>query len=330
MTALLALFLAVGAFAYPLALPIPLLALAVLLWPERRRLRAAVAPRGSWLRRRLVAARSRCAASLEKAVTAVEPVVDPAAIAAAPWGGDLTRFMPEHQFVALPSTGCCSSSSARCSSPRSCGSCAASRATLALGPRRVVLVFGAASPRSWFRPRDFGWYFHFKALAFVGPLAVLLAAVGISRLRRLRVGAAARARRCSRVQGARDEMVVHVRPDAARRSPRCARSTRCCPPGASVRLDMAPNQQLWGAYFLSGQPRVLADAPLTTTSYPHVPGVDQGRLRARRPPRHAAAARGAGRPAVARRVVRALPPATRTCRAPTAARGAMVQTVDTI
>ncbi|MDQ3741141.1 MAG: hypothetical protein M3389_09395, partial [Actinomycetota bacterium] len=35
--ALLALFLAVGAFAYPLALPIPLVALAALLWPERRR-----------------------------------------------------------------------------------------------------------------------------------------------------------------------------------------------------------------------------------------------------------------------------------------------------
>src|SRR4029077_13811888 len=36
--ALLALFLAIAAFAYPLALRIPLAALAVFLWPERRRL----------------------------------------------------------------------------------------------------------------------------------------------------------------------------------------------------------------------------------------------------------------------------------------------------
>ena len=42
------------------------------------------------------------------------------------------------------------------------------------------------------------------------------------------------------------------------------------PAGASVRLDMAPNEQLWGAYFLSGQP-VCSIVPLSTTSYPHVP-----------------------------------------------------------
>jgi hypothetical protein len=41
------------------------------------------------------------------------------------------------------------------------------------------------------------------------------------------------------------------------------------PPGASVRLDMAPSEQIWVAYMLSGQP-LCSIVPLTGTSYPHV------------------------------------------------------------
>ena len=86
------------------------------------------------------------------------------------WGGDLFAFSPEHEFLALPIAA----------------------ALIVLGPllavaivlelRRQprglalalgsVLVFGVVAAL-WFRSRDIGWYFHFKALAFTGPLAVL-------------------------------------------------------------------------------------------------------------------------------------------------------------
>ena len=70
-------------------------------------------------------------------------------------------------------------------------------------------------------------------------------------------------------QGARDEMAVTF--DQTPRQLTALREVDALlPEGASVRLDMAPNEQLWGAYFLAGQP-VCAIVPLTTTSYPHVP-----------------------------------------------------------
>ena len=259
--ALLALFLLVGAFAYPLLVPIPLLALAVLLWPERHRLRG----RWRWWMAPLVLlALVPLRGVVEKMASAVGVVADPGA-SLRTWGGDLVAFIPEHQFVGMSSTS----------------------ALVVLGPlllvatvwelRRqpralalalgAVLLFGAVAA-AWFRPRDFGWYFHFKALAFVGPLALLIAAVGVSRLRRLAwvpllvlvlVG----------VQGARDEVVITFD-----QTPRWLTGVRgaddVLPPGRSVRLDMDPARQLWVAYFMAGQP-LCSQRPLLETSYPHVP-----------------------------------------------------------
>jgi hypothetical protein len=45
--------------------------------------------------------------------------------------------------------------------------------------------------------------------------------------------------------------------------------SRALPPGASVRLDIPPPQQLWGAYFLAGRP-LCSQLPLLDTDYPHV------------------------------------------------------------
>jgi hypothetical protein len=264
--ALLGLFLAVGAFAYPLAVPIPLIALAVLLWPERRRLRGLWRGRRSllWMVPLAVVLAVPVLGVLEKAASAVGVVVDPTR-SLETWGGDLTGFIPEHQFLAMPSTS----------------------ALLVLGPfllaaivwelRRQprglalalggILLFGALAA-AWFRPRDFGWYFHFKALAFVGPLAVLVAVVAVSRLRRL-AWVALGLLALLALQGARDEVVVNFD-----QTPRAVTELRevdaLLPEGAAVRLDMDPNQQLWAAYFLAGQP-LCSQRPLTDTSYPHVP-----------------------------------------------------------
>jgi hypothetical protein len=259
--ALLALFLLVGAFAYPLALPIPLLALAVMLWPERRRLR------GLWRRWMLLPALVLLVplwGVLEKAASAVRPVVDPGMSLAA-WGGDLLHFVPEHQFVGMPSTSALVVLGPVLLVAIAWELRAQPRAlAIALG---AVLVFGALAA-VWFRQRDVGWYFHFKALAFVGPLAVLLAAVAVSRLPRL-AWPALLALVVLGVQGARDEMAVTF--DQTPRPMTALRSVDArLPPGASVRLDMDPNEQLWGAYFLAGQ-RTCSLQPLTNTSYPHVP-----------------------------------------------------------
>ena len=266
--ALLLLFLMVGAFAYPLALPIPLLALGVLLWPERHRLLAA---RRLWNGRRsllwmlplalVLAVPAR--GVVEKMAAAVGVVADPTA-SLGTWGGDLVRFIPEHQFVGLPSTvlllvlgpvfAVAIAWELR-RQPR--------RLAIALG---CVLVFGALAA-AWFRPREAGWYFHFKVLAFVGPLAVLLAVVAVSRLRRL-AWIPLSAIVLFGVQGAKDELVITFD-----QTPRWMTEVRAVderlPPGTSVRLDVDASRQLWTAYFLPGQP-LCSQRPLFNTSYPRV------------------------------------------------------------
>jgi len=264
--ALLALFLAVGAFAYPLMLPIPLAALAVLLWPERRRLRGLWrGPRSLlWMVPLALVAAVPVRGVVEKANSALGVVLDPTASLRS-WGGDLVAFIPEHQFVGMPSTsalvligipllGALVYELRR--QPR--------ELALALG---AVLVFGVLVA-VWFRPREYGWYFHFKALAFVGPLALLVATAGVSRLRRLR-GAALTLLVLLVLQGARDEISMTF--DQTPRNYTELRTVdRLLPAGASVRLDLDPPRQLWAAYFLSGQP-LCSRTPLLNTSYPHVP-----------------------------------------------------------
>ena len=262
--ALLAIVLLVGAFAYPLLLPIPLVALAFLLWPERGRLRGLWR---WWTVPLLLLALVPLQGVIEKMAAAVGVVVDPDSDLRS-WGGDLVGFVPEHQFVGLPTTTWLLVLGVPLAvaivwelrrQPRALGA--------ALG---AILVFGIVAA-AWFRPRDFGWYFHFKALAFVGPLALLIATVALSRLRARRWLAPAllAVLVAIGIEGARDETVmtfdqtpvwlIGVR-DAADH----------VPPGDSIRFDVDPPTQLWTGYFLASRP-VCSQRPLLGTSYPHVP-----------------------------------------------------------
>ena len=267
--ALLALFLAIGAFAYPLALPIPLLALAALLWPERRRLGAV---RDLWRGPRTLLWLLPLAALLaypaygvaEKAISAIRPVVDPGFSLVA-WGGDLLAYRPEHDFLALPSE----------SALIVLGPILAVAIVLELrrAPRPLAVAFGAVLvfgvvATIWFRSRDYGWYFHFKTLAFAGPLAVLLAAVAVSRLRR---GAAIALAVLVWLAGlaATDELKLTFDQNPPGIT-QLADLDASLPADASVRLDVDRSRQLWVAYFLSGQ-RLCSQRPLLETSYPHVP-----------------------------------------------------------
>jgi hypothetical protein len=268
--ALLALLLAVLAFAYPLALPLPLLVLAVLLWPERRRLgalwrRVWRGPRSLlWMVPLGLVLLVPVAGVWEKMLSAAtllassRPLTD--------WGGDLKGWFPEPWFLGAPSWA----------------------ALAVVGPLLAVLgwrgLAGAPAPLRralgallafgavfavYFRIRDVGWYFHFKTLAFIAPVGLALAAAGAARVPR-RVGMASLVvLLAAAVASARRE--VDTTFDELPRSVLALRDVDAAlPPGRSVRLDVDPQQQNWVAFWLHGQ-ALCSRRPLLHTSYPHVP-----------------------------------------------------------
>jgi hypothetical protein len=278
--ALLALFLLVGAFAYPLAVPIPLLALLPFAWRERRRLLGAGATAVLGRRRRALAAGGAVATAgavallavplrgvTEKGWEAAKVVFDPNAPLGS-WRGDLPDFLPEHWFVSLPSFPVL----AVLALPLS----AAVVWELRRQPRPLaaglaaVLLFGLVAAL-WFRPRDGGWYFHFKALAFTAPFAVVLAAVALSRIRVAALGALALVAYVALALPAVRTELAQTTDQLNPALLELREVDRLLPPGVSVRLDLPPDgQQLWAGYLLAGQPLCSA-RPLNWTSYPHVP-----------------------------------------------------------
>ena len=266
---LLAAFLAVLAFAYPLALPIGLLALGFLLWPERRRLRAVRrvyrGPRSLlWLLPLGLVLLVPVGGAYEKMVSAAtlllsaEPLTN--------WGGDLTGWYPEPWFL-----GARSWEGLAVVGPLLVALAALTLRDLPVTLRRgmlALLAFGVVAA-VYFRLRDVGWYFHFKTLAFVAPFLLTLAAAGAARAPR-RLGAAALAvllafalaNGRAEVDRTFDQLplgVLALRDVDAR-----------LPPGASVRIDVDPLHQPWTAFWMHGQP-LCSRRPLTGTSYPHVP-----------------------------------------------------------
>lgn len=268
--ALLALLVAVLTFAYPLALPIPLLALVILLWPERRALWRSL--RGAYHGRRSLWWMIPLGILLLRPITGVwEKMVSAFNLLAANeslanWGGDLTDWYPEPWFL-----GAATWPALILVGPLLVW--LGWRALAAMEPRLrasllAILAFGAVFA-VYFRIRDFGWYFHFKTLAFVAPVALALAAAGAARVRRglgiaalavLVMAGLASARR--EVNTTFDELpkwILALRDvDAA------------LPPGQSIRLDVDPQAQNWVAFWLHGQP-LCSRRPLLHTSYPHVP-----------------------------------------------------------
>src|SRR5439155_12195786 len=101
--ALLALFVAICGFAYPLALPVVLIPLVVLLWPERRGLWRKMY-RGHkslvWMLPLAAILFIPIAGVIEKAASAVTIVVDPGYDLSA-WGGDLRGYFEEQQFFGI-------------------------------------------------------------------------------------------------------------------------------------------------------------------------------------------------------------------------------------
>jgi hypothetical protein len=150
----------------------------------------------------------------------------------------------------------------------------------------AIVAFGLLTAL-YFRERDYGWYFNFKTLAYVGPLIVAIAAVGMSRLRvagpillaafLISAGASARSE-------------LHVTPyQLSAEAIQLRQWAKQLPYNASVRLDVEPVTQLWPAYMMSRQ-RLCSVHPLLHTQYPHVRTSHKadyslvGKLRRHRPP----------------------------------------------
>ena len=261
--ALLALFLAVGAFAYPLLLPIPLVALAVLLWPERGRLRGAVARPRSLLWIVPLAARAAVPAARRRREGWRRGRAGrrPDARRCATWGGDLVAFVPEHQFVALPSTAAARRRSAPLLVVAIVCELRRQPRALALGARRRPAVRRRSPPRGSARATSAGTSTSRRSRSS-GRSRVLLAAVGVSRLRRCAWRRRSRvlvwlARR--RARATRCVMTFDQTPPRGHRA-RASVDARLPPRTRRSGSTSSPRTQLWVAVLPRRPAAVLAAA----------------------------------------------------------------------
>jgi hypothetical protein len=274
---LLLLFLAIGAFAYPLELPIPVFGLAIFYWRERRSRRFDVEPMPpllAGLRARTEGRRAlRWAFVLllvvpllgvaEKLSTGFAVAVDPTR-SLFPWAGDVSAYFPTHEFLSIESAGLL-----WVAAPLMVVGIvlAISRAPRPIAWGMVAVLLLGLFGSIWFHHRDSGQYFDFKLLAFVGPIAVMGAAVGASRLpvigwvALLAFGLTAFHGADTELAQTGNQLSPEVR--AVSTIPRLIGANR------SVRLDMDPPLQIWVAYFLHAEP-LCSQRPLLGTSYPHV------------------------------------------------------------
>lgn len=273
---LLAMFSAVLVFAYPLALPFVALPLAVLLWSEWRRRTAEGRPvprlrslyRGPWSLLYLVPVAAVALFPLrgvyEKVVSASRLMLDPSASLSA-WGGDLQAFIPMTHFINLPD---------HLVTRLAMGAIVflAFRELHRHQPRALFWGLGVVLAvflwqASAFRGREFGFYFHFKILAFTAPLLLVLLAVHLGRARRWGPPVLA-AFAVATGFAVRDEIEATGR-QLGRDTIELAAWASELEPDASVRLDMEGGLQLWGAYFLADR-RTCSAEPFLESDYPHV------------------------------------------------------------
>jgi hypothetical protein len=264
--ALLALFLAVCGFAYPLALPLPLLVLAVVLWPERRALSPRRLYRGRrsllWLVPLALALIVPIAGVIEKSTSAFNVVFNPARSLKS-WGGDVFDYFPEAQFlgvhewwllvVAAPLLAW--------------GAYVALRAS----PRRIRLALLALFAFAFvfaieFRLRRYGYYFHFKTLAFAVPVLLVTAAAGFGRVRR---GWIPLVVLLLLANNAGSSEIGSTFDELPRSTLQLREINTSLPADRSIRIDVVPTEQNWIAYMLHAHP-LCSQHPLLNTSYPHV------------------------------------------------------------
>ncbi len=271
---LLALFALVLVFAYPLAAPIPAVPIAVFVWREWRRKLAAGEPvfhprdlyrdhRSLWWLIPL------CALLVVPAIGVVQKAAGAVKVLAPgnslqSWAGDLPGFVPFNYFVSLPRPLVFLPATVVVFGLAAYGLRRSGRSlAIGLGGLMALGVLLAV----YLRHRAYGYYFHFKLLAFIGPLVLVMAAAGASRLRR--AGPVLLALLLVAVAGSAVAEIDATGSQLPQATIQLAGWARSLPASASIRLDMWPPDELWAAYFLSSR-RLCSQTPLLDTDYPHV------------------------------------------------------------
>lgn len=280
---LLAAFGLVSVFAYPLLAPFPALFLALTAWRiwrggERPRWIGALRlPRGRrslllWIPAGIVLVPICLVlllAALDKMVAAAKATLPGGDLA--PWSGKTPGFQPVAYFVGLP---------------KGLWIGAVAIVALALAelwrqPRDVSLPLGITlgaflAAAGWFDLRNGGALFHFRALSFFGPTAVLLAGLTLARWTAVRdagwrwAAAAATAAiavlQVTQVRASLANTFPHVTP----RVWQLREWSSELPQGASVRVDVVPvGVQQWSWYMFAAHP-VSSTHPLRAF-YPYAP-----------------------------------------------------------
>ncbi|HEX3691189.1 MAG TPA: hypothetical protein VHV28_15925 [Solirubrobacteraceae bacterium] len=274
---LLALFALVLVFAYPLAAPIPAVPIAVFVWREwRRKLRAGEPvfhPRDLYdpahRRRSLLWLIPVCALLVVPAIGVGQKVAGAIKVLAPgnslqSWGGDLPGFIPFNYFVSLPRPLYFVPATVIVFALAAYGLRRSSR-SLALGLGGLMAIGILLSV--YLRHRAYGYYFHFKLLAFIGPLVMVMAAAGAAHMRRW--GPALLALLVLATAGSAVAELDATGSQLPQATIQLAGWARALPRDASIRLDMWPPDELWTAYFLSAH-RLCSQLPLLDTDYPHV------------------------------------------------------------
>jgi hypothetical protein len=271
---LLVIFALVLVLAYPLAAPIPAVPLVAFALGERRRRRAAGEPvfrvqnlyRGwrslLWMVPVGGLLAIPVAGAVDKSVSAVEALAPGSWLGA--WGGDLNGYFPWNHFFSAPDSVLGTVLFALILALAAWG--------LAQQPRSLSLGLGGLLVLGlllalYLRHRQYGYYFEFKLLAFIGPLLLLIAVLGAARLRWL--GALLLVPLSISLGGSAVAEIHTTGTQLATSTIQLARWARALPRGASIRLDMWPPWQLWTAYFLASRP-LCSQHPLLRTEYPHV------------------------------------------------------------
>ena len=275
--ALFALMTVLGAFAYPLMLPFPLLITGGFWLLDRRERRGRGEPvervdlrrlwRGwrslLWMVPLGVLLLFPIRGVVQKTRDALELLLDPDQ-SLEDWGGDLFGYPPFAEFFALPDVPVAGALGAV--------------AVIALAawvvvrlPRRsgvpiAATLAAALAAAGWFAVVDSGHYFYFKVLSFSGALIVTAAVVALSRLPWRPIAAAGIALLAvTSPLGAREE-VDGAYDQLPRQTLELREWSKQLPDEATVRLDT--RFQLWHAYMLSDRP-IGSSRPIRT--FPHPP-----------------------------------------------------------
>jgi len=271
---LLVIVAAMLVLAYPLAAPIPAVPLVVFWLAERRRriragerlwtLRGAYRGRRSllWMVPLAAALAVPIAGAIDKAAAAASVLAPGHSLQG--WSGDLQSFIPVKFFFSLPASTLGTVLLAIVAALAAWG---LARQPRALGLGLGLLLAAGLAVAVYLHSRIGGQYFQFKLLAFIGPVVLVAAAVGAGRLGAL--GALALAVLAGFTSWSVVQRLDNEGYQLGLATVRLSSWADALPAGASVRLDVAPAQQLWVAYFMDARP-LCSQLPLLNTDYPHV------------------------------------------------------------